>query len=335
MPTDELNTSSPRPAYLSISVILRIWWVSRSLILYFTIGVTGAVVIFTFLMSPTFRSEAVVLPEVDKSKLGGLGGISELAAMVGVSGGEGSLVKLYPTIARSEAVLMDVIYKKYRTKEFTDSVTLIQFWKIDGPTEGLMYERALKKLRQDVEVALEIKTSVLTIALETTEPQLSADIVNEIVKKLDEVIRTKRKTNATEQRKWIESRLEEVKMDLEHSENNLKEFREKNRRITDSPKLLLEQERLLREIQINSALYLELKRQYELIKIEEIKNVPIISVLDQARPAASREKPHRAAIALIAFYTSIFSIMVFVLLRHLYGARMKEFVSSLRMPHRE
>ena len=66
-------------------------------------------------------------------------------------------------------------------------------------------------------------------------------------------------TNASEQRKWIEARLTEVKEDLEKSENRLKEFREKNRRIVDSPQfspkrcisgLLLEQERLIRDVQI-------------------------------------------------------------------------------------
>ena len=44
-------------------------------------------------------------------------------------------------------------------------------------------------------------------------------------------------------------------------------------------------------VQINSTLYIELKKQYELTKIEEIKNIPIVNMMDAGRPAAKKEKP--------------------------------------------
>ena len=124
----------------------------------------------------------------------------------------------------------------------------------------------LKALRDGLEVSLDNKTSVLSISLLTQEPKLSADIVNAVASELDLFVRTKRTTNASEERKWIEGRLKEVKNDLEKSENALEDFRETNRRVSDSPQLLLEQERFIREVQINSTLYTELKRQYELRK---------------------------------------------------------------------
>lgn len=149
--------------------------------------------------------------------------------------------------------------------------------------------------------------------METREPQLSADIVNNITSELDKFIRTKRTTNASEQRKWIEGRLVEVKRDLEKSEGVLKEFRENNRRVIDSPQLLMEQDRLNREVQINSTLYIELKKQYELAKIEEIKNIPIINVMDPARPAARRESPKRFNIVLTFFSLSFLGSLLYVI----------------------
>ena len=73
-----------------------------------------------------------------------------------------------------------------------------------------------------------------------------------------------------------------MKQDLTKSENSLKEFREKNRQVL-SPNLLLEQERLIRDVQINSTIYTELRKQFELVKIEEVKNIPVINVMDPAR----------------------------------------------------
>jgi uncharacterized protein involved in exopolysaccharide biosynthesis len=49
----------------------------------------------------------------------------------------------------------------------------------------------------------------------------------------------------------------------------------------------------------------ELKKQYELAKIEEIKNIPIINVLDAARPPVRRSYPIRSRTALVSFFLSL------------------------------
>ncbi len=302
--------------------ILSVLWNSRRLIAIITSSVTVLAVIISLLLPEYFKSTAVLLPETEKSKLAGLGGLSDLAALAGVNvGGEGSLAKLYPTIIKSEAVLTNVIYTKYKTEKFKEPVNLIQYWEIAGKTPEWSYEVALKSLGEALQVGLDNKTSVVTISMETREPQLSADIINGVTSELDKFIRTKRTTKATEQRKWIEDRLDEVKQDLQRSENALKEFREKNRRVLDSPQLLLEQERLIREITINATLYTELKKQYEIVKIEEIKNIPIISVMDEARPAAKKERPKRAMIVLTSLFLSLIGGLVYVLVEHRYNDR--------------
>src|SRR3990172_9858945 len=175
------------------------------------------------------------------------------------------------------------------------------------------YETALKVLREGLEVSSDNKTNVVTIAIETPEPALSAAIVNNVTNELDAFIRTKQTTNAGEQRRWIEDRLEQVTKDLGRSEDVLKEFREKNRRVGDSPQLLLEQGRLLREGEINSTLYTELKKQFEIAKIEEIKNIPVINVMDDGRALSRKERPKRARIVLTTLFVSFLGVIGFVL----------------------
>jgi uncharacterized protein involved in exopolysaccharide biosynthesis len=117
---------------------------------------------------------------------------------------------------------------------------------------------------------------------------------------------------------------------LEKSEDKLKAFREKNRRIGDSPQLLLEQGRLMREVEINSTLYEELKKQHEIAKIEEVKNVPIINVMDSARPAGKKEKPKRSSITLAAVVVGFLASIGYVLFRHRYGAIVVQTVLAIR-----
>jgi uncharacterized protein involved in exopolysaccharide biosynthesis len=294
--------------------LISVLWSSRKLIATVTgIATVGAVVV-SLLLPEYYKSTATLLPETNNSKLAGLGGLSDLAALAGVNvGGEGSLAKLYPNIVKSESVLKNVIFANYETKKFNKPVNLVQYWEIEEETPERSYEVALESLRDELSVSLDNKTNVVTIEILTREPKLSADIVMNVVGQLDEFMRTKRTTNASEQRQWIEARLGEVQDDLEKSENALKEFREKNRRVSDSPQLLLEQARLMREVDINSTLYAELKKQFEIVKIEEIKNLPIINVMDEARPAAKKDRPRRSVILVVTLLLAVVSSSLFVI----------------------
>ncbi len=305
-------------------------WKRRKLIAIVTGAVTALSVAVSLILPAYYRSSATILPETQSGKLSSLGGLTDLAALAGVNvGTEGSLVKLYPTIVKGEAVLRDVIYKKYRTQEYSDSVNLIRYWDIKEDKPGGAYDAALRKLRELLDVSMDIKTNVLTISLETKEPQLSADIINSVVDELDKFILTKRMTSASEQRKFIEGRLSEVREDLGHSEDALRNFRERNVQVR-SPQLLLEQGRLEREVQINTTIFVELKKQYELAKIEEVKNTPVVNVMDVARAAAKKDWPKRTVIVLTTFLATLFAMVVYVVGERFFGREVREWVLRLR-----
>lgn len=56
---------------------------------------------------------------------------------------------------------------------------------------------------------------------------------------------------------------------------------------------LSRQERLSRDVQVNSAIFVELKKQYELAKLDEVKNITIVNILDPARAPVRKERPTR------------------------------------------
>lgn len=311
----------------------RLLWRSRKAIAAVTAIVTVCSIIVSLLLPPYYRSSVSLMPETERSKLGGLGGLSELAAMAGVNvGGDVTLARLYPTIIKSEVILRNVLYAEYRTAESEKPQNLIQIWEIGGKTERHAYEDALTALQNALDVTLDNKTNIVTISIEMKDAALAADLVNKTVAELDKFFRTKRTTNATEQRKWIEGRVKEVESDLGKSEDVLKEFREKNRRIGDSPQLLLQQQRLIREVEINSTLYVELKKQYEIVRIEEIKNIPLVSIIDPAVPRVYRERPKRRNIVITFFLLSLAGASGFVYLREKYWHRITDLISEIRRP---
>jgi len=299
-------------------------------ILMFVVAATLASVVISFLLSTKYRAETTILPEGGQAKMSTLGALADIAAMAGVSGGDVKVTRLYPTILASKTVLREVIYRKYSVEGSVDSVNLIGFWGISTGSAAEDFDLALSKLRARFDVTMDFRTDVVTAVLDMESPGLASAVLNEAVKQLDKFLRETRRTNASEQRNWVESRLTEVKKDLTTSEEALKVFREKNRRVLDSPQLLLEQERLLRNIQMNSSIYVELTKQYELAKIEQIKNIPLVNVLDAALQPTVKSSPKRLVIVTSTFLLSIVVAIFGVVLWSQFGKDIRSFAGMFR-----
>lgn len=309
--------------------IFQLLWISRWLVVKITAVIAVLSIIISLVLPKSYKSTAILLPQTNQSMLSSLGGLSNLASLAGVSFGQTSMEQLFPDIISSEAVLKEVIFTKYSTYKFLQPVNLIEYWEIEGDSIAESYELALEKFRKELEVEYDRKTSIVSLTLVMREPQLTADVLNKILSVLDEYIRTKRITNATEQRQWIEQRLVQVQKDLAHAENNLKLFREKNRIVETSPQLLLEQQRLLRDVEINAVIFTELKKQFELAKIEELKNIPIINILDPARSAGIKHRPRRAIIVIISTFLGFMGACGFVYYKKYYSNNVQSYLRSL------
>lgn len=289
-------------------------WVNLS------IAVLTLIILF-FIVSLYYESTVTILPEYG-NKNSNLGQIGDLAALAGVKVGEGAPTEIYQVLVKSESVLQPVIYKKYLTGEFKDSVNLIRYFEVkpdnDLPPnlrQRKMFIKAYKKLSEGhLETDLDRLTKVLNIKVTMPESDLSALVANNIVESLDNYIRTKRKSYASEQRFYIEKRLLQVKDSLSAVENRLKNFREENRLVA-SPALMLEQGRLLRNVDIMQAVYIELNKQLEIAKIDEIKETPVLNVKELAKDPIVKAGPKRGIIFVIILFTSIILSALYYMFR--------------------
>jgi uncharacterized protein involved in exopolysaccharide biosynthesis len=302
-----------RPSWDLLQEILAALWHDRRLIVGGSLLAAVAVLLVSLLFPRYYRSTATILPELDKNKYAGMAQLQGLASLAGLSAGTTDLSRLYPAIASSDAVLRSVILQRYRTAAFADSVDLIRYFALDEGSEEKNLDEALKGVRNLLGVSIDTKTSIVTLWVEMREPQLAADVLNAIIRQVDAFMRLKRTTSASEQARWIGERLTQVEPELKQAEEALKDFREKNRRVMDSPELLLRQERLIREVTIRSTIAVELKKQLELAKIEEIRNIPIVNVLDAGFAPVRKERPHYGINTILAFTAALLVLGVYVL----------------------
>jgi uncharacterized protein involved in exopolysaccharide biosynthesis len=103
----------------------------------------------------------------------------------------------------------------------------------------------------------------------------------------------------------------------------MKNFREQERCVGDSPELLLGQEQLLYDLQFKSTAMIQLKKQHELAKIEEIKNIPIVNILDPARAPINKDKPKRTTNTAIQFLLALVGTLGYYAVRSVYGEKLR------------
>lgn len=323
IPTDTDHGGTPIPLRIAYQAVRR----DLRTLLWTATAAAALVLLITLVVPPTYRAVATLLPERQGSKLPAFEQFADVAQLAGMKMPGSDVSRLYPEIVLSESILRPVIERRYRTLRFADSVNLMQYFSLAEDTYEENIAEALKCLRRKLSASYEAKTGVVRITLDMREPAIAADVVNAIIGELDLFMRVKQVSSATEQRKWIETRLNDVEQELRRAEEALKSFREKNRRVIDSPQLLLSQERMLRDIQMKSTIFIELKKQAELARIEEIKNITIVNVLDPARPPAEREGPQRILNTILAFCVVLFGGVVFSSMYARYGARVRTIFS--------
>lgn len=322
---DDTDVSS-----LTLREILPPIWAARKQILIFSFVVGVLTLGINFLLPKYYKSTATLLPESERNKVTTLSQFADVAQFAGINVPGAEVSRLYPTLVTSETLLGSVIERKYLTKRFSDSVDLVQYFDFADKTPEEGRDLVLTGIRGLMTTSYDARSGIVTLTLEMREPKLAAELLNSLIRELDKFMREKRISSASEQRKWIEVRLKQVEQELHSGENVLKDFREKNRSTVSSPQLRLEEERLLREVQVKSTIYVELMKQNELAKIAEIKNTSIVNVLDPARPAIKKDRPKRALNTFIAFCVAFLVGASFFAVRSVYGSRMATFAKSLR-----
>jgi uncharacterized protein involved in exopolysaccharide biosynthesis len=157
---------------------------------------------------------------------------------------------------------------------------------------------AVKKLGKRIHAGMDRRTGTITLAAHLPDRLAAADAANAGAKLLQDVINDLFTSQASQERRFLEERIEDTQDRLGKSEDQLSTFRERNVRITGSPRLLVEEGRLVRAVREQEQVYLTLREQYELARIGEARRVPSLRVVDPAVPPVVQDWPPRKMFAL-------------------------------------
>jgi uncharacterized protein involved in exopolysaccharide biosynthesis len=129
-------------------------------------------------------------------------------------------------------------------------------------------------------VSVAQKTGVVGFAVRTRSPTLSHAVAARLLAELDRYNQQGRQSQAASERRFTEHRLAEVRQELLEVEASLQSFLQRNRQFQSSPQLTFEHDRLMRELQLREQMFAALSEAYEQAKIEEVRDTPVITLVD-------------------------------------------------------
>lgn len=152
------------------------------------------------------------------------------------------------------------------------------------------------------------RNDLITLRVLAPSPELAAYITNRMTELLNERLVEDATRQAGQRREFIQGRLESVNEELREAELALKDYREDNRDIRSSPSLRMEESRLIRRVSLNEQIFTTLTAQYELTRIEELKNLPVIDVIEAGVPPYHKAIPNRRLQGMIGMLLAMFGI---------------------------
>ena len=269
------------------------------------IPITAALLTFglSFLLPKRWTAETRFVPEASSS-LELPQGIGALAGELGFSlpGADPmSSPDFYAAVMEGRSLLERSLRTRFQVPgTATDSAPLIDILEIEGDTPRKRIESGVEWLRDHSSATVDAKTGAVEFSVELPDPELAAAVTSHMVGLLNDFNQRTRNLRARERRKFTEARSREAQADFETAEDSLRDFLTRNRQFEFTPQLLFERNRLERQVALRQEVYQTLRREYEIARIEEVNDTPVLTVVDPPVPPAYPSSPRRLRMAAVA-----------------------------------
>lgn len=217
--------------------------------------------------------------------LGQLGG---LAGLAGSSLGIKNPNDLYIAMLKSRT-LLEKIAKRFDLQQIYETETLTD---------------TLKALENN-STFTSGKDGVITVEVSGLEPKLAADMANAFIEELSAMMQSNALTDASLKRTFFEQQLRQSKDKLTDAEI----------RLDKTPNTSLQYFDAVRNVKYQGALWEILVKQFEMAKLDEAKDFPLIQVLDKATQPERKSKPKRSLIVILATLVAFFLAVIWAFVR--------------------
>lgn len=251
-----------------------------------------------------YKSSATFIPQgVEASPSGLLATADQLGIRVPTSGGGAWGPTMYVAVLRSRSLLEPIAFDTVVVaEEGGRRVALLDLLEIDASSRALRADRGVESVRGLVKSEEVKPLGAVNVSVTTRWPSVSLQLAEKLVSGVNKFNTQTRQSQAAAERQFVEVQAGEADGALRAAEDRLQSFLERNR-VFGSPDLAFERDRLQREVALRQQLYTSLMQSREEARIREVRNTPVITVLEKpSLPVLGepRKSVQKAALGVVA-----------------------------------
>lgn len=264
--------------------------------------ITGALIATVYVMTRPAAYTATA-SFVTQGNDAGRSSLTSLAGQFGVSvppGNTSTSPELYVKLLKSRVLLQRTLRDTVVVQEMGGRrVAVLDLLRIPAAPLARREEAGARKLNSWVMASFVKTTGVVTVEVSTAWPSASLAIATQLIERINEFNQYTRQTQAAAERKFIERRWGLAAQELRQVEDRLEDFLRGNRESSSAPQLVTARERLQRDVMQKQQLYTSLTQALEDVRIREVRDTPVITVLEP--PAvATMPQPQQRRLKVIA-----------------------------------
>jgi uncharacterized protein involved in exopolysaccharide biosynthesis len=247
-----------------------------------------------------------------------LAGFGQLATQIGLTtaGGITGSPEFYVYLLNSNELLRDVLLTQYRVGEGAGfSGDLLQYYGIRRPTREQAVLQGITQLKTAIVISPERLSNVVSVRVFTENPGLSVAIADRLLDLLNQFNLRRRQSHARAEREFLEGRLVQAGAELRAAEDALSTFYVRNRSFRESPKLIVEEARLQRQVAMRQQIFASLAQNLENAKLEEVRNTPVITVTEHPAGFVAPWARRTVLKAAVSFVLGVFLLIGFAVVR--------------------
>jgi len=279
---DTGEPEDPPPGEISFVMLANVILGNRRLIVGLSFVFFVVTAVFTVLKPVTYTSSVSFVPQAAESSAGGLAGLASQFGFNIPMGKPGQSPEFYVGLIHSRQLLTAVAESDFRVSSADEPQTrdLSEWYGVRTDDEARRRLATVQELRDRIATRIG-REGIVGISVRDGEPELAAAITARMLQLLNEFNLHTRQSEAAAEREFIEDRLDAVGEDLVEAEDRLETFLRSNRQYERSPELSFEYGRLNRDVSLKQQVATTLAQAYEQARIDEVRNTPVITVIDQ------------------------------------------------------
>lgn len=268
--------------------------------------VTGAVIgILSVANKPIlYTASAAFVPQGQGDA--SAGGLARFAGEFGVtlSGtGQAQSPEFYSMLLHSRTVLTEIANASLTVPELGGrQIPVFELLEVGPGSAAAREEQAVRALRGMIRPSVTRSTGLVQVTVATRWPSVSLAIATRLVQGVNDFNQRTRQGQAVSERKFVEGRLAIAASNLRAAENRLQTFMSTNREFDRSPQLTFQRDRLQRDLMFQQQLFTSLTQGLEEARIREVRDMPVISVVEAPFVSAIPEGKGRRSRAMLGLF---------------------------------